>query len=77
MTYKKMSMLYTYYLGDVQELIFQKWVSYLIYEIILDMPTYDKSTSVLKQQKIEYFIDYGTPKMTFLFYFQPFIMDGL
>lgn len=48
----------------------------MIYEIILDMPTYDKSTSVLKQQKIEYFTDYGRLKMTFLFYFQPFIMDG-
>ena len=27
-------------------------------------------------KKIEYFIDYGTPKMTFLFYFQPFLLDG-
>jgi len=30
----------------------------------------------LKQEKIEYFIDYGTPNMTFLFYFQPFLLDG-
>lgn len=40
------------------------------------MPTYDKNTSVLKHEKIEYFIDYGTPKMTFLFYFHPFLLDG-
>jgi len=39
------------------------------------MPTYDKNTSVLKHKKIEYFIDYGTPKMTFLFYFHPFLLD--
>ena len=41
-------------------------------------PRYAKiwySTSVLKQEKIEYFIDYGTPNMTFLFYFQPFLLD--
>jgi len=30
----------------------------------------------LKQEKIKYFIDYGMPNMTFLFYFQPFLLDG-
>ena len=30
----------------------------------------------IEAAKIEYFIDYGTPNMAFLFYFQPFIMEG-
>lgn len=33
------------------------------------MPTYDKNTSVLKQEKIEYFIDYGTHNISVPFLF--------